>query len=89
LSSARAIGPSSLGLGPFLNELESRLRALSAEEMSAALLAHAECLPARDRASFLGIFASGEQPTEDDEEGHAATPAVRARQRRRRAAGGH
>jgi len=61
-----------LGLGPFVNELESRLRTLSADEISAALLAHAECLPARDRASFLDIFASSKQSSEDGETAIAA-----------------
>jgi hypothetical protein len=75
LSSARTIGRGSLGLGPFLNELESRLRALSAQEMSAALLAHAECLSARERASFLEIFALVEPPSGGDEDSRGATVA--------------
>jgi hypothetical protein len=74
-SSPRAIGRGSLGLGPFLNELESRLRALSAEEMSAALLAHAECLPARERTSFLAVFTSVEPPS-GGEAGRGATVAA-------------
>lgn len=76
MSSPRAIGRGSLGLGPFLNELESRLRALSAQEMSAALLAHAECLPARERTSFLEIFTSVEPPSGGGEAGRGATVAA-------------
>ncbi len=76
MGSPRAIGRGSLGLGPFLNELESRLRVLSAQEMSAALLAHAECLPARERASFLEIFTSVEPPSGAEEAGEGATVAV-------------
>jgi hypothetical protein len=87
LGSPRAVGRGSLGLGPFLNELESRLRALSAQEMSAALLAHAECLPARERASFLAVFTSVEPPSGDGE-GGVGRGLVR-RRRRRDAARGH
>jgi hypothetical protein len=76
LHSPPAITSHSLGLGPFLDELESRLRALGAEEIRAALLAHAEGLPARERASFQEIFASGEQPSENGETGQTATAAV-------------
>jgi hypothetical protein len=56
--------------------LESRLRALSAQEMSAALLAHAECLPARERTSFLEIFTPGEPSSGGGEAGRGATVAV-------------
>jgi hypothetical protein len=59
-----------------VNELESRLRALSAQEMSAALLAHAECLPARERASFLAVFTSVEPPSGGGEASRGATVAV-------------
>src|SRR5207248_1601137 len=43
-------------LKPFLEELEVRLQALSAEELRAVLVAHAERLPARERERFLDIF---------------------------------
>lgn len=76
LSSPRAVGRGSLGLGPFLSELESRLRALSAQELSAALLAHAECLPALERTSFLEIFTSVEPPSGGDEAGRGTTVAA-------------
>jgi len=46
-------------LGPFLEELERRLRALSAEALRTALLEHAERLPARDREQFLAVFPAG------------------------------
>src|SRR6266700_3007118 len=48
--------PASPALGPFLADLESRLLALSADELRAALVAHAERLPSDQRASFLSIF---------------------------------
>ncbi len=44
-------------LGRFLADLESRLLALSADELRAALVAHAERLPSVQRASFLSIFS--------------------------------
>jgi hypothetical protein len=49
---------------------------LSAQEMSAALLAHAECLPAHERASFLEVFAPVEPPSAGGEAGRGATVAV-------------
>ncbi len=76
MSSPRAAGRGSLGLGPFLNELESRLRTLSAQEMSAALLAHAECLPARERTSFLAVFTPVEPSSGGGEASRGATVAV-------------
>lgn len=51
----------SLGLAPFLAELAARLRALPAAELHARLLAHAEQLPADQRAGFLALF-TGEPP---------------------------
>jgi hypothetical protein len=47
-----------LSLGEFLAALEDRLRALTADELRAVLLGHAERIPARERVTFLGIFAA-------------------------------
>jgi len=44
------------GLGEFLTVLEQRLAALPVDDLRAALVAHAERLPARDREAFLAIF---------------------------------
>jgi hypothetical protein len=44
------------GLGEFLAVLEQRLAALPVEDLRAALVAHAERLPVRDREAFLAIF---------------------------------
>jgi hypothetical protein len=48
--------PGPRGLGEFLTVLEQRLTALPVEDLRAALLAHAERLPAGDREAFLTIF---------------------------------
>lgn len=56
-----------------LDELDARLRILTAEELRAAILGHAERLAQRDRTAFLAIFpeavskspAHGRQPGED------------------------
>lgn len=50
-----------LGLGPFLEVLEERLNALSAEQLHAVLLDHAARLPAADRAGFLVMFRHGRE----------------------------
>jgi len=55
------VGKNTLGLGPFLQQLEECLAARSGEELRAILLDHAARLPDRERAGFLAIF---EQPTE-------------------------
>src|SRR4051812_44429312 len=44
------------GLGEFLAVLEQRLAALPVDDLRAALVAHAERLPVRDREAFLAIF---------------------------------
>lgn len=44
------------GLGEFLAVLEQRLAALPVDDLLAALVAHAERLPVRDREAFLAIF---------------------------------
>ena len=44
------------GLGDFLDALETRLRTLGVEGIVAALIAHAERLPAKSRQEFLAIF---------------------------------
>jgi hypothetical protein len=44
------------GLGEFLAVLEQRLAALPVEDLRAALVAHAERLPASNREAFLAIF---------------------------------
>jgi hypothetical protein len=44
------------GLGEFLAVLEQRLAALPVEDLRAALVAHAERLPAGNREAFLAIF---------------------------------
>ncbi len=44
------------GLGEFLAVLEQRLAALPVEDLRAALVAHAERLPASNREAFLTIF---------------------------------
>jgi hypothetical protein len=44
-------------LGPFLADLECRLLELSADQLRAALVAHAERLPSDQRAAFLSIFS--------------------------------
>ncbi len=46
------------GLGPFLESLEQRLEALTADELRSVLLDHAARLPAADRVAFLAIFIS-------------------------------
>jgi hypothetical protein len=51
------------GLGPFLDELEHRLCALSPEQVRQLLLRHATGLPADQRTDFLEIFASHERAT--------------------------
>jgi hypothetical protein len=51
-------GPDVLSLGEFLASLEDRLRALTADELQALLLGHAERLPAQERNAFLAIFAA-------------------------------
>jgi len=76
LRSANALSRSSLGLGPFLDELESRLQALHAEEMASALLAHAERLPPLQRKPFLQMFASGDGSEPAAETGYEAAAAV-------------
>lgn len=48
--------PGPRGLGEFLTILEQRLTALPVKDLRAALLAHAERLPAGDREAFLTIF---------------------------------
>jgi len=45
-----------LGLKPFLDELERRVSALDPQEVRQVLLHHAESLPAGQRAAFLEIF---------------------------------
>lgn len=45
-----------IGLGPFLDTLEQRLDALSADQLREILLAHATGLHAGDRAGFLALF---------------------------------
>ncbi len=49
-------------LAAFLADLESMLLALSADELRAALVAHAERLPSDQRASFLSIFSPASAP---------------------------
>ncbi|WP_238010354.1 hypothetical protein KZZ52_53790 [Dactylosporangium sp. AC04546] len=44
------------GLGEYLAVLEQRLAALPVDDLRAALVAHAERLPVRDREAFLAIF---------------------------------
>lgn len=44
------------GLGEFLAVFEQRLAALPVDDLRAALVAHAERLPVRDREAFLAIF---------------------------------
>ncbi len=44
------------GLGEFLAVLEQRLAAIPVEDLRAALVAHAERLPAGNREAFLAIF---------------------------------
>jgi len=44
------------GLGEFLAALEQRLAAIPVEDLRAALVAHAERLPAGNREAFLAIF---------------------------------
>lgn len=61
-----------LGLGPFLGELDARLRALPADELRARLLTHAERLPGRERDVFLAIFTAGPSDAEV-ESGHSGT----------------
>ena len=46
----------SWGLGEFLVVLEQRLAALPADDLRAALVAHAERMSPRDREAFLAIF---------------------------------
>jgi hypothetical protein len=53
----------SVGLGPFLDTLEQRLDALSAEQLRAILVGHASRLPSGERADFLALF---EPPQTDD-----------------------
>lgn len=48
--------PDTLGLGPFLERLEERLAALSAEQLRAALLDDAARLPAADRPRIPGAL---------------------------------
>jgi len=55
-----ATRPGTSGLGSFLDALEARLGELTAEQMKAALLAHAEQLVPREREPFLAIFAEAE-----------------------------
>ncbi len=57
MSRTALVDRSSLGLGPFLNELEARLRALGADETREALLAYAQSLPMGVRPAFLEVFA--------------------------------
>ncbi len=45
-----------LGLKPFLEELAGRLEGLDRDELGQVVLAHAEGLPAGQRAAFLEIF---------------------------------
>jgi hypothetical protein len=52
-----AMRPGTSGLTSFVDALEARLSELTAEELKAALLAHAERLVPRERESFLAIFA--------------------------------
>ncbi len=52
-----------VGLGPFLEALEQRLDALSAEQLRAILVGHATRLPADKRAGFLALF---DQPPQTD-----------------------
>jgi len=49
--------PGTSGLASFLDALEARLSELTAEQVSAALLAHAAQLVPREREPFLAIFA--------------------------------
>lgn len=55
-----ATRPGTSGLGSFLDALDARLGELTAEQMKAALLAHAEQLVPREREPFLAIFAEAE-----------------------------
>jgi tetratricopeptide (TPR) repeat protein len=57
-SRPRPLPESTVALKPFLEELEARLCALSAEQLHTLLVAHAERLPARERERFLDIFAA-------------------------------
>ena len=58
-----------LALGPFLEELEARLRALAPDDLRAALLAHGERLTARERKAFLAIFADARPEAEVEPRG--------------------
>jgi hypothetical protein len=53
-----------VGLGPFLEALEQRLDALSAEQLRAILVGHATRLSADERAGFLAVF---DQPPQTDD----------------------
>jgi hypothetical protein len=75
VSSSLSVDRSPLGLGPFLNELESRLQALSVDETRAALLAYAESLPMRARSAFLGVFGVGESTENGGAGGTIPAPA--------------
>ncbi len=50
-----------LSAADFLEALETRLAALKPAELRAALMAHAETLPAVERGAFLGIFEMAEE----------------------------
>ncbi|MBI3687633.1 MAG: hypothetical protein HY241_09945 [Actinobacteria bacterium] len=64
-----------LGLGEFLYTLEAQLASLTSAEITAALLVHAQRLPAPDRLGFLGIFteAPPHRPTAE----HTASTLLR------------
>ena len=50
-----------LSAADFLEALEARLTALKPAELRAALMAHAETLPAVERGAFLGIFEMADE----------------------------
>lgn len=84
-SRASPLPEPSIALKPFLEELEARLNALSAEKLRAVLVAHAERLPARERERFLDVFTEppdpGAEPAGADEPLLAEIDAFAARVR--------
>jgi hypothetical protein len=66
------------GLGEFLTLLEQRLAALPADDLRAALVAHAERLSPGDREAFLAIFPASSATVPQDL-AHTRFPARTAR----------
>ena len=66
--------PGPQGLGEFLTILEQRLTALPVEDLRAALLAHAERLPAGDREAFLTIFPTAGRAAGRSADGRPSVP---------------